>query len=316
MIRTLGFSPSLDVVYTVDAVTLGAIHRPTRVLRTAGGKSLNVARSLVTLGRPAAAIVPLGGRIGELIVDLLQPSPIELTVVQTTSETRMCVTAADAASGTLTEFYERAPTPDPAAVTEILHHIDAGADGDILAISGAIPDGLDVAAVVAALARASARGVRIAVDVHGPALGAIVGGVHPWVVKVNRSEAAPLTGLAESADLAAHAARLREAGAGIVVLTDGADGSFAADADGSAWRATSARTAGAFPVGSGDAFFAGLLAELDDGCEVPRALLTAAACGGANADVAGAGVFDLATVEECRAMTRVVGESDSRADNG
>ncbi|KQO97645.1 1-phosphofructokinase family hexose kinase [Leifsonia sp. Leaf264] len=308
MIRTLGFSPSLDVVYIVDAVTVGAIHRPSRVLRSAGGKSLNVARALATLGRPAAAIVPLGGRIGEVIVDLLAQTPIELTAVPTADETRMCVTAA--ASGALTEFYERAPTPSPDAVAAIIAHVDAVPAGDVLAISGAIPDGLDVAAVVAALARCTERGVRVAVDVHGPALGAIIGGAHPWIVKVNRSEAAPITGLPESAELAAHAAGLQRVGAGLVVLTDGADGSFATDSAGRSWRATSTRAPGAFPVGSGDCFFAGLLAELVDGTGIPQALRIAAACGTANAEAPGTATFDLATVEACLAAT-LVREGDS-----
>lgn len=308
MIRTLGFSPSLDVVYIVDAVTIGAIHRPSRVLRSAGGKSLNVARALATLGKPAAAIVPLGGRIGEAIVDLLAQTPIELTAVPTADETRMCVTAA--ASGALTEFYERAPTPSPDAVAAIIANVDAVPAGDVLAISGAIPDGLDVAAVVAALARCTERGVRVAVDVHGPALGAIIAGAHPWIVKVNRSEAAPITGLPESAELDAHAAGLQRVGAGIVVLTDGADGSFATDATGRSWRATSTRAPGTFPVGSGDCFFAGLLAELADGTDIPQALRIAAACGTANAEVPGTATFDLATVEACLAAT-LVHEADS-----
>lgn len=314
MIHTLGFSPSLDVVYTVDAVTLGAIHRPTRVLRSAGGKSLNVARALITVGRPAAAIVPLGGRIGELITDLLAATPIELTEVPTDAETRMCVTAADAASGALTEFYEHAPTPSPAALEAIITSVDAIPAGDVIALSGAIPAGLDVTAVVGALVRATERGVRVALDTHGSALGALVGGVHPWVVKVNRAEAAPLTGLPENADLAAHAAALQRAGAGIVVLTDGASGSFATDAAGTtgftdaagrAWRATSTLAPGVFPVGSGDSFFAGLLGELTADSALPDALRFAAACGAANAESAGTAGFDRATVDACLAMTTV-----------
>ena len=59
-IHTLGLTPALDVVYVLDEVRLGAIHRPPVVIKSAGGKSLNVARALARLGMPARAIAPLG----------------------------------------------------------------------------------------------------------------------------------------------------------------------------------------------------------------------------------------------------------------
>ena len=47
MITVAGLSPSLDLTYLVDSLRLGAIHRPTAVVRCAGGKALNMALSLI-----------------------------------------------------------------------------------------------------------------------------------------------------------------------------------------------------------------------------------------------------------------------------
>ena len=69
MIHTLGLSPSLDVVYVLDAVRTGAIHRPRQVVRLAGGKSLNVSRALVRLGSQVRAVAPLAGPLGDLVDD-------------------------------------------------------------------------------------------------------------------------------------------------------------------------------------------------------------------------------------------------------
>lgn len=315
MIHTLGFSPSLDVVYTVDSLTVGQIHRPTRVIRSAGGKSLNVARAVAILGRPVRAIVPLGGRIGELVADLLDGSGVQLDRIETSAETRMCVTVSDeSASGdptsgdagaTLTEFYEAAPVPGAAAMDAIANSVRRIPAGDILAVSGSVPAALEATAIVAVLADAAQRGIRIAIDVHGPALGGIITGGRPWIVKVNRGEAAALTGLPPESPLPEHAAALRALGAAFVVLTDGIHGSYGADADGTAWTARSLGTPGRYAVGSGDSYFAGLLTTLEDGEPIAEALRTAAACGTANAQTPGAATFDLAAVVAARATTDV-----------
>ena len=52
MITVLLLSPSLDVTYLVDEVTVGEIHRPHTVLRSPGGKGLNLARAAHRRGEP------------------------------------------------------------------------------------------------------------------------------------------------------------------------------------------------------------------------------------------------------------------------
>jgi fructose-1-phosphate kinase PfkB-like protein len=49
---------------------------------------------------------------------------------------------------------------------------------------------------------------------------------------------------------------------------------------------------GAYPVGSGDAFLAGLVVALDDGAGWPEALRSALGAGAANAEQPGAGSLD------------------------
>ena len=101
MIHALGLAPSLDVVHTVDAVVPGAIHRPTRVVRLAGGKSLNVARALVRLGHRVRALAPLGGPLGDLVAELLEPSGVELTRLATTAPRGLCRMVAAVGAGWL-----------------------------------------------------------------------------------------------------------------------------------------------------------------------------------------------------------------------
>ena len=302
MIWTLGLSPSLDVVYVLDAVTAGVIHRPREVVRLAGGKSLNVARALVRLGRPVRAVAPLAGPLGDLVADLLAPTGVELVRVATTAPTRMCVSAADAGAGTLTEFYEQAPPADGTELDRVGAALEGAVAGDWLVLSGSVPRGTDLDRFVGLLAEARARGVRLAVDTHGPVLPLLLAAVAPDVVKINRAEAAELVG-ADPADLVELGAAVRAAGAAVLVLTDGAAGAVGWD-DGGGWRVTTDAAPGGYPVGSGDCFLAGLVADLADGVPLADALVTAAAVGAANAAVPGGALFDDATLARLRAATR------------
>ena len=135
MIHTLGFSPSLDISYTVDAIEAGAIHRPRTVLRVAGGKSLNASRALAGLGWKVRAIVPLGGLLGDLVEELLIPTGVILDRIVTDQPTRLCVSASDESAHTLTEFYEPGPAGDELILAEVagrLAEVTAGRMADHL----------------------------------------------------------------------------------------------------------------------------------------------------------------------------------------
>jgi 1-phosphofructokinase family hexose kinase len=303
VIHTLGLSPSLDVVYVLDSVTAGSIHRPRGVVRLAGGKSLNVARALVRLGRPVRAVAPLAGPLGDLVADLLAPTGVELARLTTSAPTRMCVSAADETAGTLTEFYEHAPPADGSELEQVGAVVDEIAAGDWLVLSGSVPRGTDLDRFVALLAGARKRGVRLAVDTHGPVLPLLLEVAAPDVVKINRAEAAELVE-SEPADLLELGAAVRAAGAAVLVLTDGAAGAVGWD-DGGGWRVTTDADPGGYPVGSGDCFLAGLVADLSAGAPLPDALVTAAAVGAANAAVPGGALFDDATLTHLRERTQV-----------
>jgi len=293
-VHTLGLTPALDVVYVLDEVRLGAIHRPPVVIRSAGGKSLNVARALARLGVPTRAVVPLGGLIGEIVAELLTESAVLVDRIATAIETRMCVTACDTGAPGLTEFYEPVTRFD-APLAQIAARTRMVPPGEWLTISGALPLGVDLDGLAALLAEDVERGVLLAVDVHGPALGEIVDRARPRLVKVNRSEAAELTGHADREE-AAHL--LLRRGADTVVVTDGEAGSVAVSASGERVSLPPVDRPGLFPVGSGDCFLAGLVAVLDRGGSLRDALDMAAGVGAANARVPGAAVFDATPFRE------------------
>ena len=289
MITCLGLSPALDVTYGVRVLEPGAIHRPDWKLALPGGKSLNVARAARALGGRVRAIVPLGGPVGEGIRAALAADGLAVEPVLAVEPTRMCVSVVDASDSAITEFYERVPDLDPGAWEAVVAALGRVRDG-WLAVSGSVPDALAIP-LATALAGAADRGARLALDLRGAALAAALDRARPALVKVNRAEAEEAVG---AGDLAALAHALRDRGAAVAVVTDGAAGSLGADAEG-VWRAVSP-PAGRYTVGAGDSFLAGLLLALEGDAPLPEALRAASAVAAANTLRPGAAVFDVGEI--------------------
>lgn len=313
MITVVALSPSVDVTYVVDELALGEVHRPLSVRREAGGKALNAARAAASLGASVTAVAVLGGAPGEFVARGLADAGVELSRVETASDTRTCVSiaavgghpraGADRPSGappatapqggaSMTEVYENAAPLRGGEWRRVL-----GATAELLparpgwlAVAGSVPQGVPDDALARLVATAADAGMQVAVDSHGPALGFAVD-AGPALVKVNRAEAAALLDRDRGEDALALAEGIRSRSRGIVVVTDGVRGSVATDGR-QRWRLSPSEVTGAFSVGSGDSFLGGMLAALDDGADLPSALRLGAGCATANALEPGAARFD------------------------
>lgn len=291
MITVVALSPSVDVTYVVDDLVPGKVHRPGSVHRVAGGKSLNAARAAAAMGADVSAIAVLWGASGELVAQELATAGVELTRIGGSTETRTCISIASTADGRMTEIYERA-TPvsgtEWESVTEAALRVLSQRPG-WLAVSGSVPTSLGDRTLARLIALGADAGVSVAIDSHGTPLGPAVD-AGPALVKVNRTEAAALLGR-DSGDVLEFATAIHGRSGGVVVVTDGVDGSVATDGRES-WRVSPADAAGGFPVGSGDSFLGGMLSALDGGADLAGALRLGAGCATANALEPGAARFD------------------------
>jgi 1-phosphofructokinase family hexose kinase len=291
VITLLALGPSVDVTYLVDEFFEGGTFRPSAVFRAAGGKAVNAARAAVTMGADVAVLAPLGGASGRFVLDDAVAGGLHLVPVWASAETRTCISISSAASGLLTELYER-----PSAITghelALLHEVAHGLLAERpgwFAVSGGIPASVPVGDLAALVELAHSHGHRVAIDSHGPALAAALE-ARPELLKINRAEAAEALGIGPEADAFGMAERLRAVTGGTVVITDGVAGSYAVDERGR-HRAEWCGDFGRYAVGSGDSYLGGLLASLDAGGTLADSLRLAAGCATANALVPGAGRF-------------------------
>lgn len=290
MITVAGLTPSLDLTYSLEQLELGEIHRVPEVVRCAGGKALNMARAASRVGADCAVVVILGGPTGIALSEMLQAEGLAVTVVPSPAETRICVSLATADSAGLTEIYQEAAAVPATVWATFCSELTSAlrTRPGWLALSGRAPAGSSE--MIAELVRRGQRaGVRVALDCSGDALGPALA-ARPALVKINRYEAAGQLEVDAATDLLTMATALAEGCGATVVLTDGPAGALAV-AGGMALYAPVPGPPGRYPVGSGDSFLGGLLAELDRGKDLRGALVTATGCAVANALAPGQGHF-------------------------
>ena len=291
MIITLTLNPALDITYSTPELKAGTTHRP-RVHAQAGGKGVNVARTLHALGRETVAVLPLGGYDGSAVRAELEASEVPHHVIPIAGATRRTVTVVEE-SGLATGFNESGPELAADEWAEICAAVawlleTAVLDtAPVLVLSGKLPRGLAEDAYAELIALADGFGARAILDTEGaPLLAALASG--PAIVKPNAHELLDATGLT---DPRAAALELLARGAQAVVSSNGPEGLSALTADGT-WTARPPRIDGGNPTGAGDASVAALAIGLADGSPWPDMLADAAALSAATVLTDRAGVFD------------------------
>ena len=294
-------NPSIDKLFEVDRLVRGDIHRPIGFEQTAGGKGLNVARAAGALGGDVRAVALFRGHTGKWLEETLSSEGVHGSYVWTHGENRSSLSVADRETGGLTEFYEHGSEVPSSAWPELAHATAAlFGDATWLTISGSLPAGIDDSAYRDLVAEARDAGVRVALDAEGDRLRLALE-AHPDVVKVNASEASELLGVptARRDEAMAAAQKLRELAGGdghVGIVTRGADGVVVAAPDGALYEGV-LYVRGRYPVGSGDAFLAGLVVALDRGTGWGEALRMALGAATANAELPGAGRLDRSRAE-------------------
>lgn len=306
MILCVTPNPAVDRTLIVDRLALGEIHRVGESIVAAGGKGLNVARVLRTLGVEVRCAGFLGGHSGRLVADLAAAEGFSGDWTWIAGETRTCVIVVEPSHRDATVINEPGPPVAQADWGRLADQVlRAAAGAAMVCLSGSLPPGSAPADYAALLGRLRDFGRPVWVDTSGPALAAAlgVGGVG---VKVNGHEAGAVLGapVGGVADALAAARELHARTGAPVVLTLGGQGALLASADG-CWHAQPPPIEVVSTVGSGDATLAGLAHALVGGAAAPNALAQAAAAGSANACSAGGGRLDPALVQDLVGRTVV-----------
>jgi len=295
-------NPSIDKLFEVERLVPGSIHRPVAFVQTAGGKGLNVARAAHTLGADVRAAGILGGHAGKWLEEALEGEGIRGSFAWTDAETRSSLSVSGRESADLTEFYEHGSVVPPGAWASSLEAVGRLFEpGRWLTISGSLPPGAPEDGYHDLTERARGAQMRVALDTSGERLRLTLP-AGPDIVKVNAVEVRELLGVSTETrdDALAAAAKIRELTGGVGhagVVTRGPEGVVVAAPDGTLYEGV-LYDRGRYPVGSGDAFLAGLVVALERSRDWPSALRLALGTAAANADIPGAGKLDPTQAKE------------------
>ena len=289
MIITVTLNAAIDKSLSVPSFRLGRRHRTVERRALAGGKGVNIARMLKTLGQPVIATGFQGGPTGTQIV------------AQLSEESRTNTSVLDPTTGEQTEINEQGPRVEPDEVDELrekLLYLARGAA--VVVFAGSLPRGIDPDFYAQLVRAVHKLDVLTVVDTDGEAL-RLATRAEPDVVSPNVIEAEELVGheFGDDADYAGAVREIVSLGARSAIMTtrDGCWAQMLVDGVPRAYRVTIPQQETVAAVGSGDAFLAGYIAERYRGSSPAECLRFGVACGAEATGRLGAGLLDVRAVE-------------------
>jgi tagatose 6-phosphate kinase len=303
VILTVTLNAALDTTYGINGeLAPHRTHRVRTIAAHAGGKGINVARVLHSLGDDVIATGFLGGRTGAHVHSLLEAEGVRNAFVGIEAETRRTVVITDAA-GT-TGLWEAGPAVTAAEWTVFGSKFQQLLQSaEVVVLSGSLPPGVPGPAYADLVALVRAAGIPAVLDTDGEPLRFGIA-ARPDLVKPNATELATLVGgSVDGVADSVRAGRIALAmGADAIVVSLGAAGVVLVTAD-SRLHASLPEPIAGNPTGAGDACTAGLARTI--GQPWPDRLIDAVALSAASVPTPAAGTVDLPTYRDMRGQISV-----------
>lgn len=259
MIYTVTFNPSLDYIVSVEDFKTGTTNRTSSELILPGGKGLNVSMVLGNLGLENTALGFAAGFTGAEIVRRVEEMGVKADFIPVPGGISRINLKLKSIEGT--EINGCGPVIGRDALEQLLEKLAVLGEGDVLVLAGSIPRSVPDDIYGEILRRLSGKAVLTVVDAERELLVKVLE-YHPFLVKPNNHELGEIFGL-ELADREAvipYAKRLREMGAGNVLVSLAGEGAVLAAEDGNIYEAPAPKGKLINGVGAGDSMVAGFLA--------------------------------------------------------
>ncbi|QGQ97135.1 1-phosphofructokinase [Paenibacillus psychroresistens] len=306
MITTTTLNAAIDKTYYVKQFKLGASHRATEVFAEAGGKGINVARTLLELGADPYAMGFLGGNNGSFIQDELDKQGIKHDFIRVSGESRINLNIIDESDYSSTEVLESGPVISVDELEQFRTKIAAQSKRTPwMVCSGSLPRGVALSTYAELIEIARNNGTKVFLDTSGEALRSSIQ-AKPFFIKPNEKEIAELTGqsVADEDGLFANIHALMNQGIACVTVSLGEKGSITGY-QGRLYRATVPRLEIVNTVGCGDAFVAGMVVGFSQLKSIEECIRLATATGSANALTQSAGYVQMEEVERIKKIVNI-----------
>ena len=265
MIITVTMNPAIDKTVEIDSLVEGGLNRIKKVEYDAGGKGINVSKTIRELGGHSIATGFLGGNNGKTIASVLKDKGIDSDFIWVDGETRTNTKVFEE-NGALTELNEPGPVITEEQIRALMEKLLGYAGIDTLfVLSGSIPAGVPKDTYARIIREVHKKGSKVLLDADGELFRLGVEAA-PDMIKPNRVELEEYAGMdyrASAEALLNIAEKFREEGIGTIAVSMGQSGAMFLLED-TAAKCPALNVKAHSTVGAGDAMVAGLAYAWDE----------------------------------------------------
>ena len=221
-------NPAVDKTITLDKLEVGGLSRVKSIKQDAGGKGINVSKTIKALNGESLALGFVGGESGTFITKALNDLDIRHDFVYLDQNTRVNTKVVEN-SGRVSEINEPGPIINREMVDQLLDKVRKyAADDVVFVLAGSIPLGVDKRIYGKIVDIAHLHGAKVILDADGELFKESLPS-NPDYIKPNREELEKFVGLdheASKEELIAIANSLQEKGIANVLISLGKEGAL------------------------------------------------------------------------------------------
>lgn len=228
MIVTVTMNPAIDKTVDIEHLEQGGLNRITHVEIDAGGKGINVSKTISQIGGKSIATGFIAGNSGQIIEKVMNDLGIETDFITISGETRTNTKVFEK-SGELTELNEPGPVVEEKDVEVLFKKLESYAGEDTLfVLAGSIPRGVEKDIYGRIIEFVHSKGSKVLLDADGELFTkALEAG--PDIIKPNRVELEQYAGMdyfASEQELIDIAKKMMDKGIETVAVSMGKSGAI------------------------------------------------------------------------------------------
>lgn len=259
MIVTVTMNPAIDKTVDIDALERGGLNRIHHVELDAGGKGINVSKTIHELGGKSIAVGFIAGSAGKTIRSVLDDWGIENDFIEVSGETRTNTKVFER-TGELTELNEPGPVVEEKDVRALYDKLESYAgENTLFVLAGSVPQGVNKDIYRKIIELVHKKGAKVLLDADGELFtNALNAG--PDIIKPNKVELEQYAGMdyiASEQELLTVAERLMKKGIATIAVSMGKNGAMFLQ-DGYKVKCPGLKVKAHSTVGAGDAMVAAL----------------------------------------------------------
>ncbi|MCX7746174.1 MAG: 1-phosphofructokinase family hexose kinase [Clostridia bacterium] len=298
MITTIVLNPAVDKIYYIDDFRAGNLYRAQTVIKTAGGKGINVSRVASILGEKITTLGFKAGEAGRWLEAQAAGLGIDCIFIEVEGETRTTNNIIDKVRKTETEILETGIHVPREGTEKFMHELSSVLPRTtILVCTGSLPQGLPKDFYSTLIHAAKSHNVRVILDASNEALEEGIK-AKPFLVKPNKRELAQYVSrpLNTIQDVVMACREITASGVEIVVASLGKEGAVMVSQD-LAFISSIPDINVVNTIGSGDSLVAGLACGFLMGLPLQDSFRLGTACSLANTQFEEIGYIELDMVE-------------------